>query len=117
MEKLFPIDKEDYRSNLYDTSKSGKEETYLLDRKYDHINAYNLDEVAKDYSKDYRKGQTLSSCDAFYENKYHDCFVIEFKNTNHLAFRQFMDGLYRKLADSHMLLLEAFYRNKNAEAT
>lgn len=72
--------REDVVSNLYETSKSSKEGTYLLDKKHQEIEVYDFDNVAKILCIEYRNKQNLKSCDAYYENTpKKDYLVMEFK--------------------------------------
>lgn len=110
------FDKSDFIDTLYETSKSNdngdKSGALLTSKEGGAIDVYNLDRVKIDFCECYRKNE-LSSCDAFFCNQY-DTLVIEFKNTNHISLLEYMDDIIEKLIDTHMLLLETFYRNKSA---
>lgn len=108
--------KEDFISNLYETSKSkDSQSTPLLSKKEaKHIEVYDFDKYKLVFCHNYRNGQELGSCDAFYrDNKKDNALLIEFKNTHHFKFKQYMKDFNTKLADSHMLLMELFYNKRN----
>lgn len=101
--------KESFVSNLYKVSKSKKDNKAVMSSREQDKAVYDLDEVKDWFSNNYRNRVKMRSCDGFYQNE-RDELVLEFKNTNHLKFKEFMGEIEQKMTDTHMLLLETFYR-------
>lgn len=106
--------KDNFKSNLYETSKSKDEEQKaLLNKREASVEVYDFDEVKKWFCKEVRNNHLLRSCDVFYENHAKGNYlVIEFKNAHHLKTKSYMGEVGEKLIDTHMILKETFYPNK-----
>lgn len=103
--------KESFVSNLYEVSKSQKDGRSVMSSREQDKAVYHLDRVKDWFSDHYRNRAKMKSCDGFYQSN-RDELVLEFKNTHHLKFKEFMGELEQKMADTHMLLLETFYRGE-----
>lgn len=103
--------REDFKSNLYETSKSN-DGTSLLSRKEKNIEVYDFDKVKDWFCDEYRRKEKMCSCDAYYEDQRANYRVIEFKNTHRFKLKGFMDEIEQKIIDTHMLLAETFWRNR-----
>lgn len=105
--------REEIVSDLHKTSKSSKTNTYLLEPKYQSVEVYDFDKVKNLFCDMYRDTQKLCSCDAYYENTQRkDYLAVEFKNTSHFRLKGFWGEIEEKAVDSHMILLETFWKNK-----
>lgn len=102
--------REEIISNLYETSKSASG-TALLTSDAEKFSVYNLDAVKEIFCKEYRYGEKIKSCDAYYCDNY-NYVVVEFKNTHHMKLKCFYNEIEMKLTDTHMLLCESFWKNK-----
>ena len=102
-------------SDLYKTSKSSAG-VYLMEPKHKAIEVYDFDELKKLFCSEYRNEQKLCSCDAYYENPQKKNYLaIEFKNAGYQALKEYFGELYAKAVDSHMLLLETFWRRRKVK--
>lgn len=102
-------------SNLHETSKSRDTGAYLLEPRF-RDDVYNLDKVKDLFCDMYRNTQKLCSCDAYYENVPHKNYLlIEFKNTAHARLKGFWGEIEQKAVDSHMILLETFWKNRKVQ--
>lgn len=103
-------------SDLHKTSKSSKTSVGLLEPKFQTVEVYDFDKVKNLFCDMYRDKQKLRSCDAYYENTQRkDYLAIEFKNTSHFRLKAFFGEIEEKVVDSHMLLLETFWRKKKVK--
>lgn len=97
-------------SNLYETSKSSKGGS-LLSASEDRYAVYALDKLKDEFCQNYRHGEKLKSCDAYYYDQ-NDYVVVEFKNTSYQKLKEYYNDIEIKMIDTHMLLAETFYRHK-----
>ena len=103
--------KNNFVSNLYETSKSKKQGSAVLSTQEKNIAVYDLDKVKDWFCDTYRNGERIRSCDAYYQDG-NNYLVIEFKNTHHLRMKEFISEITVKLVDTHFLLAETFFGNK-----
>lgn len=103
--------KEDFVSNLYETSKSTKQENAVLSVREENIHAYDLDKIKDWFCDMYRFGEKIRSCDAYYQDE-NNYLVIEFKNTHHFRMKEFISEIIVKFTDTHFLLAETFFGNR-----
>lgn len=106
--------KESFVSDLYEVSRSNKDGKAVMSPREQDKAVYNLDRLKDWFSDSYRNHAKMKSCDGFYQSN-RDELVLEFKNTNHLKLKKIMGELEQKMADTHMLLLETFYRKGKVE--
>lgn len=100
-------------SDLCEAAKSSKTGVCLLNQKARDIEVYNFDKVKNIFCKMFYENQKLRSCDVYYENvPQRDYLAIEFKNTSHLRLKELFSELEEKAIDSHMILLETFWKKK-----
>lgn len=83
----------------------------LMDAHESEIEVYSLDDIKDWWCDNYRNGNKLRSCDAYYEDV-NNHLVIEFKNTNHLNMKAYIDEIQEKIADSYMILSATVFHNK-----
>lgn len=110
--------KENFVGNLYQTSipkEGNKTKESLLNIREENIEVYDFDEVKKWFCEQYRNKKELRSCDAYYEDRNKNFWVIEFKNAHHLKIKSYVNSVVEKAVDTHMLLLETFLREKQIE--
>lgn len=103
--------REDFKSNLYETSKS-KHGKPLLSVREETIAVYDFDKVKDWFCDEYRRKEKMCSCDAYYQDQRSNCRVIEFKNTHHFKLKGFLNEIEQKISDTHMLLAETFWKNR-----
>ena len=103
--------KDDFISNLYETSKSKEQGSAVLSVREEKIDMYHLDKVKDWFCDTFRNGEKIRSCDAYYQDG-NNYLVIEFKNTHHLRMKEFISEITVKFIDTHFLLAETFFWNK-----
>lgn len=97
-------------SNIYETSKS-KKAAVMFTAGAKQYAVYDLDKVKDEFCQEYRHGDKIKSCDAYYYDN-HNQLVIEYKNTHHYNLKAYYDEIEIKIADTHMLLKETFCKAK-----
>ena len=103
--------KNDFRSNIYETSKSKKQGSAVLSVREEQIEVYDLDQLKDWFCEKYRNDQKLCSCDAYYQDT-NNFLVMEFKNTHHLRIKEYISEIIVKIIDTHFLLAETFFSNR-----
>lgn len=106
--------KESFVSDLYEVSKSIMDGKAVMSPREQDKAVYHLDRIKDWFSDGYRNHVKMRSCDGFYQDD-RNKLVLEFKNTNHLKLKGFMGEIEQKMTDTHMLLLETFYRKGKVE--
>lgn len=100
-------------SDLHEAAKSSKLGVCLLNKRAREIEVYNFDKVKNTFCKMFYDELKLRSFDAYYENvPQRDYLAIEFKNTSHFRLKELFSELEEKAIDSHMILLETFWKKK-----
>lgn len=107
----FQEQKYNFVDKISETSKSKKEGSAVLSVSEGNIDIYNLDKVKDWFCTEYRDGEKIRSCDAYYQDSYNN-LVIEFKNTHHLKLKEYLNEIRVKFIDTHFILAETFWRNK-----
>lgn len=100
-------------SNIYETSKSQKAAA-MFPASAKQYAVYDLDKVKDEFCLEYRHGEKIKSCDAYYYDN-HNQMVIEYKNTHHYNLKAYYDEIEIKILDTHMLLKETFCKTKKHE--